>query len=81
MKKLFPLLLIILMVSCSRNEKNKVPVYAWESGPGEQTDEQLMERFTDYKTKGIDGLMYSAGHNKDEYARLGKIAKDAGLHE
>lgn len=40
---------------------NKIPVYAWESGPGNKSDTELLSEFKDMKSKGIDGLMYNAG--------------------
>ena len=57
----------------------KIPCYAWTSGPGEATDDELKIQFEDWKTKGIDGLLYSGGHNPDTYVRVGAIAKTAGL--
>lgn len=60
---LFSLFLLIIMISCNVNNETKVPVYAWESGPGKLTDKELLSRFKDYNEKGIDGLMYSAGQD------------------
>ncbi len=67
------------MISCNVNNETKVPVYAWESGPGKLTDKELLSRFEDYNEKGIDGLMYSAGQDAETYKRIGTIAKEAGL--
>lgn len=79
MNKLLALLAMILMLSCTGKNDYKIPVYAWVSGPGKATDTELQEQFTDFKKKGIDGLMYSGGHKAETYKRIGKIAKNAGL--
>jgi len=86
MKNLFGLLAIVLLMACNTPEKKvvndepyKVPVYAWASGPGKTTDKELTEKFTDWKAKGIDGLMYNGGQKPETYKRVGAIAKAAGL--
>ncbi len=79
MKNILILLAILFLLSCSEKQPYKVPVYAWVSGPGEATDVQLHEQFTDLKNKGVDGLMYNGGQNPETYKRVGKIAKEAGL--
>nr|WP_299389217.1 hypothetical protein [Allomuricauda sp.] len=78
MKRFFLCLtMVVLLTSCA--EQNKIPVYAWLSGPGKATDTELAEQFADLKTKGIDGLMYNGGHNPDTYKRVGKLVKEAGM--
>lgn len=85
MYKTFALFFVILVLfSCkdksdSTDSKNKIPVYAWTSGPGEATDAELATKFKGFKDHGIDGLMYNGGHDPATYSRVGKIAKDAGL--
>jgi len=79
MNKLLALIAMVLMFSCTSQLEYKVPVYAWLSGPKDATDIELQKQFSDFKEKGIDGLMYSAGHNPETYKRVGKIAKEAGL--
>ncbi len=79
MKNLLTLLLIVLLFSCSKPQEYKVPVYGWLGGPGESTDQELKDQFTDLKNKGIDGLMYNGGQNPETYRRVGKIAKEASL--
>ncbi|MDY7395412.1 hypothetical protein UMM65_09180 [Aureibaculum sp. 2210JD6-5] len=71
------LILALVLISCT--PKEKIPVYGWTSGPDDATDEELIEKFKDFKAKGIDGLMYNGGHNPDTYKRVGKIAKDLGM--
>ena len=63
----------------SSTEKTKIPVYAWTGGPGEASDEELLEQFQDFNAKGIDGLMYNGGHDPQTYARVGKLVKQAGM--
>jgi len=79
MKKLCYLSLIVLMMSCSSGKSPKIPVYGWMGGPGNATDAELRETFSNLKEKGIDGLMYSAGKDPLVYQRVGKIAKETGL--
>ena len=67
----------IFMMGCK--EQNKIPVYAWTSGPGDATDQELLEKFKDFKEKGIDGLMYNGGHDPETYRRVGKLVKKAGM--
>lgn len=57
----------------------KIPVYGWVSGPGEATDAELREQFSNLKSKGIDGLMYNGGQDPATYARVGKLVKEAGM--
>ncbi|MCF8222650.1 MAG: hypothetical protein K9J25_05840 [Bacteroidales bacterium] len=78
MKKFIYLLLIALVFS-SCQDKEKIPVYAWSSGPGDKSDKELLKEFRDLNQKGVDGLMYNGGHNPATYARVGAVAKEAGL--
>lgn len=67
----------LLLSSCS--EKTKIPVYAWLGHQEQKTLNELKEQFIDLKLKGIDGLMYSAGHDPETYKIVGKIVKEVGL--
>ncbi|MBM1107664.1 hypothetical protein JQC67_16020 [Aurantibacter crassamenti] len=60
-------------------QESKIPVFAWMGGPGEATDLELEAQFTDLKKKGIDGLLYSGGHDPETYKRVGKFVKAAGM--
>ena len=79
MKYLFTFFSIVLIFSCKQPPEHKLPVYAWLGGPGSATDKELKAAFEWMKNEGIDGLMYNGGHKAQTYARVGKIAKDAGL--
>jgi hypothetical protein len=79
MNKIILLFIAVLLTACSLPKKNKITCYAWISGPGNATDIEIIEEFTDLKNKGIDGLMYNGGHNPETYSRIGKLAKQAGL--
>jgi hypothetical protein len=79
MKYLLLLLISATIAACSMPPEDKIPVYGWLGGPGELTDQQLRDQFTDLKNKGIDGLMYNGGQDPETYRRVGKIAKDAEL--
>ena len=80
-------LLLILLFACTQSATDstvdttadKIPVYAWLGGPGEETDEEILKKFKDYKEKGIDVLMYNGGQDPAVYSRVGKLAKAAGL--
>lgn len=75
----FLMLLAMVFVLGACSEKNKIPVYAWVSGPGEASDEELAIQFLDLKKKGVDGLMYNGGHDPKTYERVGKLVKAAGM--
>lgn len=82
--------ILLLALSCSKPQETqtdtstsdsdyKIPVYGWLGGPGDATDQQIRDNFTDLKNRGIDGLMYNGGQNPETYHRVGKIAKEVGL--
>jgi hypothetical protein len=79
MKIFFNLILVLLLFSCHTENRNKIPVYAWESGPGNKSDSLILAEFKNLKEKGIDGLMYSAGHSAETNQRIARLAKEAGL--
>ncbi|WP_372754693.1 hypothetical protein [Labilibaculum sp.] len=79
MNKLLAVFVLFVFVSCGTKQSSKVPCSAWMRGPGMATDLELQEKFTDLKEKGIDALMYSAGHDPEVYKRVGEIAHKAGL--
>lgn len=79
MNKFITIISAVLLFSCSAKPEYKIPCFAWMSGPGKTTDQDLQEQFTELKNKGIDGLMYNGGHDPSTYQRVGKIAKEAGL--
>ncbi len=75
---------ILLFLGCAtdtsnKESKSKIPVYAWTGGPGKATDAEIRSKFEDYRSKGIDALMYNGGQDPAVYARVGKIAREAGL--
>ena len=75
-------LVISIFSACSNNTEvklEKITVFAWTGGPGERTDLEISEEFADWKSKGIDGLMYNGGHDPETYRRVGKLAKNVGL--
>lgn len=86
MKNIYLILtLVFLIVACKQEAPKKqvptykIPVYAWEGLSEEDTDEELLAHFKDLKNKGVDGMMYSAGHDPETYKRIGKIVKGVGL--
>jgi len=79
MNKIIPLIALAAILAGCQANMNKIPVYAWESGPRNKTDEELVNEFKDLKRKGIDGLMYNGGQDTATYGRVGALAKSAGL--
>ncbi|MBX2875572.1 MAG: hypothetical protein KTR30_25875 [Saprospiraceae bacterium] len=82
MSKYLGLLIVLLLGSCQSSDTthlDKIPVFAWTGGPGEATDETILTEFQSWKERGIDGLLYNGGQDPATYARVGKIAKTAGL--
>ncbi|MBP8790034.1 MAG: hypothetical protein KBH01_01235 [Breznakibacter sp.] len=80
MNKLFLMMMLsVLALAGCQKPATKIPCYAWASGPGQATDAEIKALFEDWKAKGIDGLLYSGGQQPENYARVGKIAKAAGL--
>jgi len=79
MNKLILIALVFALFSCTSPKVEKIKVYAWTGGPGNMTDKELTDKFSDFKKKGIDGLMYNGGHNPATYQRVGKIVKECGL--
>ncbi len=55
------------------------PIYAWNRGFNNPSEEILQARFLDLKNKGVTGIIYSAGKNPQRYKRAGYIAKELGL--
>jgi len=78
MYKIVAILALVFMVS-SCTQKTKIPVHAWMGYDEKMTDQELKDQFKDLKSKGIDGIMYNAGHDPETYRKVGKIVKDAGM--
>jgi len=79
MNKIIVLLSMLLLVSCGPGSENKIPVYAWLSGPGKASDKEIKAEFIELHKKGIDGLMYNGGQDPETYRRVGRIAGSVGL--
>jgi hypothetical protein len=79
MNRIWVMALLSALLSCTSPEVDKIKVYAWTGGPGKMTDQELLDKFMDFRQKGIDGLMFNGGHDPLVYQRVGKIAKEAGL--
>ena len=76
---IFILILIPFLACQNSNEVSKIKVYGWLGGPGDATDTELKEQFSDLKDRGIDGLMYNGGQDPATYQRVGKIVKEVGM--
>jgi hypothetical protein len=78
MVKFIAPLAVLLMMSGGPRPETKVPCYAWLGGPDKATDAQLAAKFADLRKKGIDGILYSAGHDPEIYRRVGKAVNGLG---
>ena len=56
-----------------------IPIYAWNRGFNNPSEEELYTRFLDLKNKSVTGIIYSAGKNPQRYKRAGCIAKELNL--
>lgn len=80
MNKSLIFLYTLFIITASLGQENpKIPVFAWMGGPGEASDQELLDQFKELKSKGIDGLMYNGGHDPETYKRVGKLVKEAGI--
>ena len=79
MKRFLWISLVVFALASCTEKGTKIPVHAWTGGPGNATDQELIEKFKEYKTKGIDVLMYSGGHDPATYKRVGALVKEAGM--
>ena len=79
MKKILSPLIFLLALACSSESNREITLYAWLSGPGEMTDTELLDYFRSLREHGINGLMYSAGHDPEVYSRVGKLAGSVNL--
>ncbi len=71
-------ILLLLLGGCDESEQ-KIPVHAWMAGPGNATDQEIAENFSELKSQGIDALMYNGGQDPETYRRVGSLAVEAGL--
>ncbi len=79
MAKLIAPAVLLVMTAGGPRAEAKIPCYAWLGGPKQATDLQLVAKFADLRKKGIDGILYSAGHDPETYRRVGKAVKAAGM--
>jgi len=80
----YSLLLLLFLASCSSQQslpatQSALSIYAWNRGFNNPSVEELTTRFTDFKNKGVEGIIYSAGKQPIRYERAGKIAKALDL--
>jgi endonuclease/exonuclease/phosphatase family metal-dependent hydrolase len=54
-------------------------IYAWLGGLNEASDKEVRKKFTEWKSRGIDTLLYNGGQQPEDYQRIGRLAKAAGL--
>lgn len=79
MKKIvFGLLAAFALTACSQ-QKDQMKVYAWQGEGGNATAESINADFSSWKSHGIDGVCYNAGHDTAKIARAARLAHANGL--
>lgn len=84
MKYRFLLLFLFFLAGCSSQQplpttQPTLSIYAWNRGFKNPSVEELTNRFTNFKNKGVQGIIYSAGKQPIRYERAAKVAKTLGL--
>ena len=79
MKNLIILFVLFMLASCAVPDGEKITVYVWTTGKGKSSTKEISKEFKDLKKKGVDGILYSAGHNPETYRVAGKVAKELEL--
>ena len=71
MKKVFIALaaVALLATACTKAPETKVKVYGWQGEGGNTTEETLQADFSKWKSHGLDGMCYNAGHDLQNPAR------------
>lgn len=64
-----------LLIACGNNQPTKVKAYGWQGEGGNTTEQTLQEDFGKWKSHGIDGICYNAGHDIEKHRRAAKVAK------
>ena len=67
------------VVAKKRPTTSKLPIYGWTGGVDKLSDEALREKFTDWKAKGLDGILVNGGQDPATYERVGKITASLDL--
>lgn len=72
-------LIACLFTACSSAPGNKVNAYGWQSENKNTTEETLLADFGKWKSHGLDGICYNAGHDVEKHRRAAKAAKANGM--
>lgn len=80
MKKIVMVLATVLAaISCSQNPQTKIKVYGWQGEGNHTTEATLQADFSKWKSYGLDGICYNAGHDTEKIQRAAKAAHANGL--
>ena len=79
MKNLIFALAAFAFTACSPTSPTKVTCYAWQGEGQNTTEETLQSDFSKWKSHGIDGMCYNAGHDVEKHRRAAKAAKANGM--
>lgn len=74
MKKVFLALaaVALLVTACNKAPEAKIKVYGWQGEGGNTTEETLQADFSKWKSHGLDGMCYNAGHDLQKIQRAAK---------
>lgn len=79
MKSVLTAIAVVALTACTKAPETKVPVYAWQ-GEGENTTEQTLQAdFGKWKSHGVDGMCYNAGHDLAKHQRAAQVAHANGM--
>ena len=81
MKKVFLALaaVALLATACNKAPEAKIKVYGWQGEGGNTTEETLQADFSKWKSHGLDGMCYNAGHDLQKIQRAAKVAHANGM--
>jgi hypothetical protein len=79
MKNLIFALAAFAFTACSPTSPTKVTCYAWQGEGQNTTEETLQSDFSKWKSHGIDGMCYNAGHDVEKHRRAAQAAKANGM--
>ena len=81
MKKVFIALAAVALfaTACTKAPETKIKAYGWQGEGGNTTEETLQADFSKWKSHGLDGMCYNAGHDLQKIQRAAKVAHANGM--
>lgn len=82
MKKFLALIFAsVLFASCKSSDKPAMKLYGWFGMNASQSEEQICDYFTKYRSHGMEGVLVSVGTDTAAIAKVAHAAKTAGMSE